>query len=548
MKIEAFSCVKTFNEPKSLLEILKEFKPNDYKNYLGAYIDNKLLELSKTIEKDAKIEFLDLSNRDAMYIYQATLRYLFAYAINKIYPKGRVIFNYSISRSIFCQPVISKQLDIKDVDIIDKTIRELVKQDLPINKMKMETEKIKEIYISQGLKTKANLLNYRSKEYINVYELNGYYNYLYNYLAPTTGFIADFRLHFYWPGIIMQYPRAELDGKIPDFVNEKVLGTYLKDSNKWGNITGASYVSELNNVIKNNKYKELINLCETRHNNMLADLGEKIERDIDNIKLIAVAGPSSSGKTTFTNRLRIELLSRGIKPLMISLDNYYYDNPKPPLNPDGTPDWEHIESLNIELFNEQMLKLIQGEEVSLPEFDFASRTVSYRNPIKLEKNQPILIEGIHALNKRLTQTIPESNKYNIYIAPHAQLHLDSQTPISMTEIRLLRRLVRDYRTRNSKPHQTISVWPSVRRGEFRWIYPYQENANYVFNSELNYELAVLKEPALEILSTIKKGDKEYPMANKLITMLKYIESIPEKWVPCNSILREFVGGSIFYDE
>ncbi|MGM9971677.1 MAG: nucleoside kinase [Anaeroplasmataceae bacterium] len=548
MKIEAFNTTKLFDKEETLFNILKAFKPNDYKNYLGAYINNNLVDLNKIIACDSKIDFLDLSNRDAMYIYQATLRYLFAYAINKLFPKGRVIFNYSISRSIFCQPVISKPLDIKTVSEIDNIMRDIISKDVPINKLTIPNEEAKKIYLSQGLVSKARLIDYREEETINIYELNGYYNYLYNYLAPTTGYVSNFRLNYYWPGVIMQYPRAELDGQIPDFVNEKVLGNYLKDSNKWGNITGASYVSDLNKLIETNKYKELINLCETRHNNMLAELGEQILKDIDNIKLIAVAGPSSSGKTTFTNRLRIELLSRGIKPLMISLDDYYQDDPKCPKNEDGTPDWEHIESLNVDLINEQILRLIEGEEVSLPIFDFKTRKTTFKEPIKLGKNQPILIEGIHALNPRLTESIPQSNKYNIYIAPHAQLHLDSQTPISMTEIRLLRRLVRDYRTRNSNPHQTISMWPSVRRGEFRWIYPFQENANYVFNSELNYELAVLKKPAMEILKEISVDSKEYPLANKLMNMLKYIHNIDEKWVPCNSILREFIGGSIFYDE
>lgn len=548
MKIEAFNKTIEFGENKVLLDILKAFKPNDYKSYFAAYIDNRLFELNECITNDCKIDFLDLTNRDSMYIYHATLRYIFAYVINKMYPKGRVVFNYSISRSIFCQPVINKPIDLETVYKIEEEMHKIIDADLPIVKHKISVKKAQEIYKEQGLKSKVNLLNYRKEEYINIYELDGYYNYLYNYMVPSTGFVSNFKLNFYWPGIIMQYPRAEAGGLIPDFNNELVLGSYLKDSNKWGNITNASYVADLNNIIDKNQYKELINLCETRHNNLLAELGEKIERDIENIKLIAVAGPSSSGKTTFTNRLRIELLSRGIKPLMISLDNYYYDNPDSPKNPDGTPDWEHIEALNLKLFNEQIIKIIAGEEVVLPEFDFITRTVSYKNRVKIGKNQPILIEGIHALNEQLTSSIPQINKFNIYIAPHAQLHLDSQTPISMTEIRLIRRLVRDYRTRNSDPEKTMATWPSVRKGEFRWIYPFQEKANFVFNSELNYELAVLKKPAEEILSTVKPTSKQYPLALKLLNVLKYVHEIPEKWVPCNSIIREFIGGSIFYDD
>ena len=287
-------------------------------------------------------------------------------------------------------------------------------------------------------------------------------------------------------------------------------------------------------------------MCETKHNDMLAELGLKIKNDIDNVRLIAIAGPSSSGKTTFTNRLRIELMTRGITPLMISIDNYYLTRDKAPKDEDGNPDLEHINALDVELFNEQMFALINGEEVILPIFNFETGKREAGPKVKLGPNSPILIEGIHALNDDLTPSIPAHQKFKIYIAPQAQLHLDDQNPISITDIRLLRRLVRDKKFRNAKAEDTLSMWPSVRRGEFRWIYKNQEGVNYVYNSELTYELCVLKKYALPMLEEIEKDSPYYIQANRLVKFLKYFKDIEDDWIPCNSILREFIGGSSFY--
>lgn len=549
MIIEAFGQKKEFKDYETVLNILKKFKPYEYKNYMCASINNKLYELSFVVKGDSKIEFLDLSNTDAAFVYQSSLRFLFAYTMHELFPDSKVVYNYSISRSIFAHPIgIKRAIDFDLIALISKKMDQIIDADLEIKRVNLTHEKAREIYLSEGLKTKADLLPYRKEANVNAYELNGYYNYMHNYLVPSTGFISKYRLNLYSPGIIIQYPRAELNGAIPKFTNETVLGKCLKDANKWGNITGAAYISEFNKLVETGMVNELINLCETKHNNALSELGRNISSNIGEIKLICVAGPSSSGKTTFTNRLRIELTSLGIKPLMISLDNYYKFEGNYPIDEDGKPDFEHLEALDIDLFNEQILKLIDGEEVRLPIFNFKSHARTFTDPIKLEKNQPIMIEGIHALNDDLTKSVPGDNKYRIYIAPQSQLHIDAETPISMTDVRLLRRLVRDFRDRNSDPAKTIGMWPSVRRGEFRWIYPYQEHADFVFNSELSYELGVLKEPALKVLAEVPADCKEYFVAHRLINILKYITPIDSKWVPCNSILREFIGGSIFYEK
>lgn len=548
MIIKSFGITKEFNKGTKLIDILKSYTGLKYIKYICAKIQNTIIELHDEINEDCEIEFLDITSREAMTIYQSTLRYIMSLAVHNLFPGTRIIYNYSISRSIFCQPVGLKRITSDTVNQITREMEKIISSNLAIKKVKVSIDEAIEIYKKQGYKSKVEALKLvKDKREILIYKTNDYYNYMETMLAPSTGFTPLFKVILYLPGFILQYPRSEDGGLIPKFQDELVLSHYLKDQNLWGQIIGASNIAEYNQIVETGNAGELINLCETRHNNMLAELGENISRNIENIKLIAVAGPSSSGKTTFTNRLRIELISRGIKPLMISLDNYYKTNGYP-LNEDGSPDFEHIEALDLALFSQQMLELIDGEEVRIPIFNFVTRERSFGEPIKLSKNRPILIEGIHALNERLTEVIPSGNKYQIYIAPVPQLHIDSQNPISLPDIRLLRRLVRDYRDRGASPQKTINMWDSVRRGEFKWIYPYQENADYVFNSELTYELGVMRNPALEILSQVTVYDSEYPTAQRLKRILRYVTPLDSKFIPSNSILREFIGGSIFYEK
>ncbi|HOH18675.1 MAG TPA: nucleoside kinase, partial [Bacilli bacterium] len=286
--------------------------------------------------------------------------------------------------------------------------------------------------------------------------------------------------------------------------------------------------------------------CETKHNNLLSELGMKIKNDIGNIRLIAIAGPSSSGKTTFSHRLRIELMTRGIKTVKISIDDYYLNREDAPLDEYGEPDFEHIGALDIDLFNQNLLSLIQGEEVDTPVFNFEQGKRVGWHRVKLAKNTPIIIEGIHALNDQLTSLIPKNQKFKIYISPTSQINIDNHNPISPTEIRMLRRIVRDAKYRNTHPSVTFSMWASVRRGEFKWIYPFQEQADFIFNTELTYELGVMKKYALPTLEKIDRDDEYFIPANRLIKFLKYFKDIDDRFVPCNSLLREFIGESCFY--
>ena len=511
-----------------------------------AKVNNRLRELTYTLDKDSDIEFLALDNVDAMNVYSTSLRYILCMAVKNIYPDAQVIINYSISRSFFIEIKGVGSINLKLLNEIDQEMRNIIQADYPIKRVSMKKEEALKIYQSLGYLDKASILAYRPEDYVNFNECNGYLNYMFGYTVPRTSYIKEYKLRLYDKGFILQYPRAEAGGIIPEFKDAPTFSKALRQANNWGKIVKGSYVSMMNQMIEEGRDVEFINMCETKHNGMLAELGNQIKANIDSIRLIAIAGPSSSGKTTFTNRVRIELMSRGITPLMISIDDYYKGKNEAPIDIDGKPDLEHLLALDIELFNEQMFALINGEEVTLPIFNFQTGKREWGKTVKLDEHSPILIEGIHALNDDLTPSIPSHQKYKIYIAPQAQLHLDDHNPISITDIRLLRRMVRDKKFRNSKAEETMSMWPSVRRGEFRWIYDNQEGVNFVFNSELTYELCVMKKYALPMLEEIEKDSPYYIQANRLIKFLKYFKDISDEWIPCNSILREFIGGSSFY--
>lgn len=542
--IKNFDLKLSLNDKVRLYDLLEEAQR---KSYQAAKVNNRIRELNYILSDDAEIEFIDLTDNDAVRIYQTTLRYLIAMATKKVFPNARIIYNYSLSRSIFAAVSnINRPFTNNDLKLIKEELESLISQDLPITRKSITKEEATRYYTASNYLDKVKVLKYRPEETVHIYECGGYKNYMFGYMLPSTGYIKDYILRLYTPGFVIQYPRAEVGGKIPPFEDEQVFSNALKEANLWGRISGASYIAQMNQLIEEKKALEFINLCETKHNNMLAELGEKIKQNIDDIKLLAIAGPSSSGKTTFTNRLRIELMSRGITPLMISIDDYYLGIDKAPKDEDGKPDLEHIDALDRELFNDDMCKLIEGEEVTLPHFDFETSSRKVGRTVKLEPHQPIMIEGIHALNDELTPSIPNHQKFKIYIAPQAQLHIDDHNPISISDIRLIRRMVRDHNFRNYGCEKTLAIWSSVRRGEFRWIYPHQKNADYVFNSELTYELCVMKKYALPLLQEIKPDSPYYIQANRLIKFLKYFKDIKDRWIPCNSILREFIGDSIFY--
>lgn len=528
--------------------ILELIPIENQKKYIAAKVNNRLRELNYEVYYDCEIELLDLTNSDAVKVYETSLRYLLAMAFRRVYPQYSVRFSYNVSRSIFIQFLnFSGSIDNSIIQNLKKEVYSLIEKDISFNRVTMSKEEAIEIYKKEGYYDKIDILKYRPEKIVHLYECDGYLNYMYGYMVPSTGYLKYYVLRQYNPGLILQYPRAELGGLIPAFEEAPTFGKALKKAHQWAIICDAETVAKMNSHVSEETVVDFVNMCETKHNNMLAELGQMIEKDIDNIRLIAIAGPSSSGKTTFSNRLRIELMSRGINPLRISIDDYYLPKNQAPLDENGNPDLEHIEALDIDLFNEHMLKLIQGEEITLPSFNFKTGMREDGPKCKVDSKTPIIIEGIHALNDILTSSIPKHQKFKIYISPQIQINIDNHNPISLTDIRLLRRIVRDKKSRNTSAEKTLEMWNSVRRGEFNWIYPNQEGANYIFNSELTYELCVMKKYALPALQAINNDHPYFIMANRLIKFLKHFKDIDDKFVPCNSLLREFIGGSCFYD-
>ncbi len=527
-----------------LKDLAKDFMPNA----IVAKVNNRLRELNYYINYNCEVEFLDLTKFDAVRVYETSLRYLLIMALEKIDPKIVVHFNQCISRSISCTLSNTKEKVSKPfIDKLEIEMRKLIEQDLPITRTTISKEEAIKIYTEKGYLDKVEVLKYRPEDTVNMYTCCGYVNYMFGYMVPSTGLLKDFVLQVYYPGFIVRIPRAECGGKIPPFEEAPVFQQMIQDAQKWAKMIKCVNLPMLNKYVDDGKVCDLVNICETKHNNMLSELGEQIYKRRDSLRLVCIAGPSSSGKTTFSHRLKIELLSRGLKPIKISMDDYYRNREDCPKDEKGDYDLEHVNALDLELFNENLLSLIEGEEIEEPTFDFKLGKRVKGEKVRIDKDTIIIIEGIHALNEEVTKLIPKPQKYKIFISPFSQLNIDNHNPIPASEIRLLRRIVRDAKYRKTDPSETFAMWPSVRRGEFKWIYPCQEEADYVFNTELTYELCVMKKYALSALSVIDRDNEYYVQANRILKFLKYVKDIDEKYVPCNSLLREFIGDSCFYN-
>ena len=524
----------------------------DKKNLVVCQVGAQVKELNYrlTDKNDGMtIKLLDVGNAEAGRAYRASLRYIVAMAFYNIFPNVKIRFSYNISRSISCQALTKNFNMLRAVDAITKEVQRIIDEDLPIERVVVTVDEATKIYKKFHLDDKIEILKYRPESTVHLYKCGDYYNYLHNYMVPSTGCIRNYTITPYSPGLIIQYPRHDLEASIPEFEEESTYCKTLQKAYNWAVKAKVQTVCDINRKIERGEILDFVQMCEANHNKQLAELGDLIENDIEDIRLVAIAGPSSSGKTTFCTRLRIELLSRGINPVTISMDDYYFEKSKIceiQQKPIEELDLEHINCLDIDLFNKDLFDLINGEEVTLPRFNFKTGKREKGKTIKIEPNVPIMIEGIHALNEKVTRSIPKHQKFKIYIAPHAQLNIDNHSPLSLTNVRLIRRIVRDMKFRNCPAATTIDMWRSVRNGEFRWIYPNQENADYVFNSSLGYELCVLKKQAMEALTQITASDPQYLVANRLIKTLKYFRLIDDdSIIPCNSLLREFIGGSCF---
>lgn len=531
-------CFKEYEKPVKIKSLIDK---NDY-NFFACKVNNKLRDFEYVISKNCTIDFVDFKDTDASKVYESSLRFIVLMAANRVNKDLSLVASFNVSRSTMFRTKNGEPIDQDTFKKIEKEMKKIVEADYKIVRHTVSRAKAAEIYSEAGFVDKLDLLKYRPEDKVHVYSCNGYRNYLYSYITPSTGYLNKYKLLLHNGEIVLMYPRSELNGVIPKFNYEETYANTLKEVREWGKVNSSSTVQQINEHIQNGEALDFVLACENRHNIMLEEVASKIASN-PKIGLIAIAGPSSSGKTTFSNRLKTKLMEKGINPVVIGMDDYYIE--RDPVAYKKITDFEDINLLDIPLFNQNMADLINGKEVEIPRFDFITKKRVKGHKLKLDANSPIIIEGIHALNKRMTDLIPSDRKFKIYIGPQIQVNLDDHNPISITHVRLIRRIVRDYQFRSSSAENTLKMWESVRNGEFKWIYDNQEGADFVFNSELDYEFCVTKKHLLPLLKEVKPDSPHYNLASTLKKYVKYFKDIDDDCVPRNSLLREFIGGSCF---
>ncbi len=538
---------KEFLAGTTLKEISEHFKM--YYNFpiLLAKVDNHLCELSETIDKKCEIDFYDRTSGIGNNIYGKSLQFILVLAVKRVLGNNAdVIIQHSIDKGFYCE-IINEELDKPILKKIDNEMKSIIAQDL--NFMKMSVDRIDAIkfFKKQKQLDKAATLKYISNSYINLYRIDSLYDYFYGQLAHSTSQITDYKLAYIKDnGFAVNYPDIYNPDIALDYKHHRMLFNKFLDYTIWGETLGIKNASDLNEIVSKGKYDELIHLSETYYNQQLSRIADQIYERKSNVKLILLAGPSSSGKTTSSKKLQIYLKSQGIKTHQISLDDYYKNRIDTPRDEMGEMDYETIDAIDTSLFNKHMVKLLAGEKVLLPEYDFVLGERVYKNKyLQLGNNDIVIIEGLHALNEKLTSSIERKNKFKIYISPLTQLNLDNHNRVHTTDTRKLRRIIRDSKYRGAPVEETLSMWKKIRLGEEKYIFPYQDEADSMINSSLMYELGILKTYAEPLLFSIDENSEHYPEALRLINFLRNFLPIPSDDVPADSILREFIGGSAF---
>ena len=532
----------------TLQRLAQDCWPKTWRKVVAAYVDNDLRELTQTITRDCVICFFGVEVKDGYRIYQRSATFILIRAAREILPGCRVTIEHSLSNGLYREIHYKRALTEKDLKGIEQRMMEIVARDEPFEKMVVPKSAARELFLKDRQFDKVNLLKYREADTINIYRCGWFHDYFYGYMVPSAGYLSKFRLRFYLPGFILQVPDPQNPDTIPPYREQPKLASVHREAEHWGNILNVGTVSALNDIIANGGSGDLVRIAEALHEKKIAQMADMILERHETLRVILIAGPSSSGKTTFAQRLSIQLRVNGLRPVALHLDDYFLDRDKTPKNEKGEYDFESIEAIDLALFNSQLSELIQGEEVEVPSFDFISGQRQYTGKkLRVAPDEPIIIEGIHGLNDRLTQSIPSGNKFKIYISALTQLNIDDHNRIPTTDVRLLRRMVRDHQFRSHSAHDTLGHWGAVRQGERRNIFPFQEQADVMFNSALTYELAVLKRHAEPLLQTIRRQDPGYIEAKRLLKFLSYFLPLDEKDVPATSILREFVGGSCFHE-
>ena len=541
---------RSYEEGTSYQVIARDFQKDYPHDIVLAFVDGRLQELHKTLQADCAVEFETTGGSAGHKTYKRSMSLLLVKAIYDVAPReaiGKVRIHYSVSKGYYCTIEGDVTPDQAFLERVEARMRQMVEEDLPIRKRSVHTDEAIQMFHKHGMYDKERLFEYRRVSKVNIYSLNEFEDYYYGYMVPSAGYLKYFKLYPYDEGFVLQMPEISEPEAVPPFEPQNKLFQVLKESTRWGDMQGIETVGALNDKITGGDATELVLVQEALQEKRVAEIAGQIASRPD-IKFILIAGPSSSGKTTFSHRLSIQLRANGLVPHPIAVDNYFVERDETPRDETGAFDFECLEAVDVKLFNRQLTELLAGKKVVIPEFNFVTGHKEYGNkPKKLGENDVLVIEGIHCLNPRLTESLPDAHKFKIYISALTQLNVDEHNRIPTTDGRLIRRIVRDARTRGASAQRTIRMWPSVRRGEERNIFPYQEEADVMFNSALIYELAVLKPYVERLLFGIDRDCPEYVEAKRLLKFMDYFVGIGSEMVPTNSLLREFIGGGCFFD-
>ena len=527
-------------------QIAQEYQ-EQYNNTIALITENgKIRELHKKVIKDAEVDFITLSDPIGHKTYERSAIMLFVKAVHDIMGKDvSVKVDFAIGKGLYCAILSDQKVNDETVKQINDRMNEMVAADIPIVKKPYQITEAIGLFGKQGMEDKVNLFRYRRSSFVNVYELDGYYDYFYGYMLPSTGYIKYFQVFPYESGILLLLPDKASPTQLELFEPREKLFATLESANRWGEDLGIGTVGDLNNRICEGRLSDIILVQEALQERRIAEIANQIVAR-GGIKFVMIAGPSSSGKTSFSHRLSIQLQTHGLKPHPIAVDDYFVDREKTPRDANGDYNFECLEAIDLEQFNKDMSRLLEGETVELPKFNFKTGHREYNGNFKrLGPDDILVIEGIHGLNDKMSYALPSESKFKIYISALTSLNVDGHNRIPTTDGRLIRRMVRDARTRGASATRTLQMWPSVRRGEEENIFPYQESADVMFNSALIYELALLKPYVEPLLYSVKLSDPEYYEAQRLLKFLGYFLSIPADSIPNNSLVREFSGGSCF---
>lgn len=534
---------KTYEEGTSYWQIAKEFQQDYADDIALVRVNGKLSEITKTVQADATLEFITTATSTGRTTYRRSVTMLMHRAMYNVDKTGALQVMQSLGQGFYCEFTDKRPVTAELISALKAEMLRLVDENLPIEKTYMKTYDAMKMFSELGMQDRGKLFRFRASSNVNVYRIGNYMDYYYGYMMPNTGCLKYFDLVAYEKGLVLVFPSKNTKVVEP-FAPSKKLHNTLKETDEWGMMLGVPTIADLNEAIADGKLRDIILVQEALQERKIAEIAKQIVEE--GRRFVMIAGPSSSGKTSFSHRLSIQLITQGRKPHPIGLDNYYKNRTECPKDEDGNFDFECLEALDVDLFNQDMNRLLKGEEVELPSFSFKTGSREYHgNKLRLGEEDILVVEGIHGLNEKMSYSIPEKEKFKIYISALTQLNIDEHNCLHTTDGRLLRRIVRDARTRATSAQETIAMWPSVRRGEEKYIFPFQESADVMFNSSFVYELPVIKPYVLPLLYQIKEDAPEYDEAKRLRKLLDYILPVPSDDINNNSLFREFIGGSCF---